>query len=405
MTFHSLVKVTLLSVVAPMFIYLGILSLMVATPSLQTNVFYLHRVTLTWFKDLNVPESFGFLHNQVTPFYLDTADGERLHAWHVLPLGLYRRHEISLLGQPSGIAQDITTKLAFKLLHDDRDSRLIIYLHGAAGTLASGYRPDSYRALYSGDPDKIYVLTVDYRGYGYSSGTPSEEGLLLDAVAVANWAIHVARIPPSRIVVFGQSLGTAVGISLSAHFAAQSPSVSFAGVVLVASFSDVATLTGTYRIGGIMPVLSPLGVFPRLLTFFNGFLPSTWLSKDRMAEFVRRCEAEAECGTYHITFIHAEDDTEIPWLHTEILYWHAVNATIPLGITYEELEQQKERKKTDLGAEGWVMDWQTKRGVIRKKILKYGVHDKLMSYPAMSLAVVRALQSAESKFGNQRSVE
>ena len=69
-------------------VYFGLLGLL-TIPYIQSHVFYLHRVTLTWFKDLNVPEQFGFLRNQVTPFSIATADGETLHAWHVLPLGLY----------------------------------------------------------------------------------------------------------------------------------------------------------------------------------------------------------------------------------------------------------------------------------------------------------------------------
>jgi abhydrolase domain-containing protein 12 len=47
--------------------------------TLQYHAVYLHAIQLqlTWFKDLNVPEQFGFLKNQVTPFSLRTPDGER----------------------------------------------------------------------------------------------------------------------------------------------------------------------------------------------------------------------------------------------------------------------------------------------------------------------------------------
>jgi abhydrolase domain-containing protein 12 len=396
--FQSLLKYGLLSVAIPTTIYLGLLGLVIAVPGLQTHVFYLHRVTLTWFKDLNVPETFGFLHNQVTPFSIATEDGETLHAWHILPLTLYRRHQDELLAEPSGLTRDFPSRTAFRLLRDDAEARLIIYLHGTAGCLASGWRPDSYRALYSGAPDKIHIVTVDYRGYGLSSGMPSEEGLLLDAVALTHWAMHVAGIPASRIVIFAQSLGTAVAISLARHLAIQSPPISFAGMVLVASFSDVSTLTGTYRIGGVVPVLSPLSLAPPLLAYFNGFLQSTWLSKDRIAELVKRSESEESGENYHITFIHAQDDTDIPYIHTEVLFWHAVNATTPTGISYEDLEQEKALKRTDLGPGGWFIDWRTKKGVIREQILTYGVHDKLMAYPAIGMAVLRAFQAADPTF-------
>jgi abhydrolase domain-containing protein 12 len=57
-------------------------------------------------------------------------------------------------------------------------------------------------------------------------GTPSESSLILDALDVLNWAMKVAGIPPSRILIFAQSMGTAVSIAVSERFALQSPLVS-----------------------------------------------------------------------------------------------------------------------------------------------------------------------------------
>lgn len=400
MTFLSLLQFACLVVTILTMIYFCILGLMIAFPVLQAHLFYLHPVTQTWSMDLNVPELFGFLHNQVTPFFVSTKDGEKLHAWHILPLRLYRRHQDELLAQPSGLTQDITSRLPFQLLRDDPEARLVIYFHGTAGTLASGYRTNCYRNLCSAAPDKIHVVAVDYRGYGYSSGIPSERGLLIDAISLVDWAMKVAGVPPLQIVIFGQSLGSAVSISLSRHFSTQSPPVSFAGTVLVASFSDVATLMATYRIGGVIPVLSPLAHIPRLLAFFNTFLASPWLSKNRIADFVTSNEGEgAGKQKYHITLIHAEDDRVIPFTHTETLFWHAVSATLPLGTSREEFEREKLTRKTVMGAGGRFVEWRTEKGVIREEILKYGVHDKLMAYPAIGIAVLRAFQAADPAFG------
>ena len=243
-------------------------------------------------------------------------------------------------------------------------------------------------------------MTLDCRGYGLSSGTPSEEGLPIDAISLVKWATEVVNIPPSRIVIFAQSLDTAIAISTSLHFASESPPVSFAGMVLVASSSDVATLLGTYRIGGVVPVLSPVARIPRLLAFFTGFLSNTWLSKDRIAEFVKRSENDIGVEKYNITFIHAEDDTDIPCIHTEGIFWHAINATFPTGISYEDLGREKELKKKDLVAGGWAVEWQTKRGVIREEIVRYRLHDKIMAYPVVSMAVLRAFQSVDPASGS-----
>lgn len=62
---------------------------------------------------------------------------------------------------------------------------------------------------------------------------------------------------------------------------------------------------------------------------------------------------------YRLTIIHAEDDYDIPWQHTEVVFWHAVNASVPAGISYDELELRKLESRIDLGASGSVMEWRT----------------------------------------------
>ena len=155
---------------------------------------------MTWFKDLAVPEGFGSLRSQTTPFFIQSSTGGTLYTRHILPIELYRRHEPALIAEPAGFALDITSRFAFKLLRDDPDTRMVIHMHGAGGTVGSGYRVPNCRALSAGHPLKVHILTFDYRGFGRSPGTPSENGLCLDAIEVVDWAIKVAGIPPSRIL-------------------------------------------------------------------------------------------------------------------------------------------------------------------------------------------------------------
>ena len=335
---------------------LGLLTL----PAFQAHVVYLHKIQMTWFKDLNVPESFGFLRGQATPFAIRSSDGRTLYAWHILPIGLYRQHESTLVAEPSGFASDIESRFAFKLLYDDPDAHLIIHMHGAGGTVGSGYRVPNYRALSAGDPKKIHVLTFDYRGFGHSIGTPSENGLCSDAIAVAEWAREIAGIPPARIIIFSQSLGTAVSLAVSKHLASQSPPIVFAGIILVAPFVDVATLVATYRIAGTIPILSPLARFPTLFKYLSTFIQDKWSSKDRIADYIRTNEANGK--KYQLTLIHAEDDYDVPSHHTEVVFWHAVNAAVAQGITYDELENAKSELRQDLGDAGSVMEWRTNHG-------------------------------------------
>lgn len=381
-------------------IYVAFISLL-TIPTLQDHVIYLHRITLTWFQDVNIPEQWGFLRNQVSPFHLKTADGETLHAWHILPLDIYGQHIDELREEPIGLCSNIEERLSFRLLKEDPTAQLIIYFHGAAGTLGSGWRPQSYRAM-SAAASNVHILAIDYRGFGNSTGWPSEAGMLTDALTLVNFAIHTAGIPPERIVLFAQSIGTAVAVSLAHKLSLQSPPTLFAGIVLTAPMADVETTTRTYKIAGTIPLLSPIAVFPPLLALLNRFIVSKWPSKDKITAMIRHLDAAKlpdRHTRYDLTLIHAEDDWDIPWIHSEILFWHAVNGMRDPSecLTLEELEKEKKAKRVALGAGGWEIEWKGKGGIVREQIVKHGLHDRIMSYPVVSLAVARAFRSqAES---------
>lgn len=366
--------------------FVGLLTI----PWFQRHAIYLNAVQMTWGQDLNVPEQWGFMRNQVTPFSLKTPDGEVLHVWHILPLGLYHDYQEELCRQSSGLQDDVISTTGFKLLRDDPDALLVIYFHGAGGTLGSGYRPPSYRAVAAGASQRIHIVAIDYRGYGRSTGVPSESGLMTDALTIVDWAANIAGIPASRTVIFGHSMGSAVSTNLIRHLASQTPPVFYAGLLLVAPFSDAETLTLTYKLVGTIPLLSPLARFPRIIRYFNSFMEDKFRSSDSLAGFIRISERTKEAPPYDITIIHAEDDWDINWSHSEEMFRCAVNATVDGGITHEELEKRKDEEKVHLGAGGWMMKWQGKRGVIREEITKHGLHDRIMSYPIVSLAVRRA---------------
>lgn len=292
-----------------------------------------------------------------------------------------------------------SAKFALGLLRVDPQARLVIHCHGAAGMVGSGYRVANYRALAAGGaahPGKIHVLAFDYRGFGRSTSSPSESGLILDALAVVDWAMSVARVPPERIILFGQSLGTAVAVAVSEQLALQSPPVALAGTILVAPFVDCVTLASTYRVAGIIPILSPLTRIPALFKYFQRSIRDTWSTKDRIARCIRANEENGK--KYRLTIIHAEDDWDIPWHHTEILFWHAVKASVPKEeMSYEDFVYMKPRLKFDLGAGGSVVEWRSEYGVIREEILKGGLHDVVMGWPVVSMAVMRIFDAVDSE--------
>ena len=172
--------------------------------------------------------------------------------------------------------------------------------------------------------------------------------------------------------------------------------MTFAGTVLVAPFVNIATLASTYRVAGIIPILSPLAKFPPLFNYLKRFIRDKWSGEDHIAQYVRVNEANGE--TYRITIIHAEDDYDIPYYHTLALFWCAVNASVPAGMCYDELELRKPESKTDLGAAGSVMEWRTDNGVIREEILKTGLHDVIMAYLVITMAVMRSFEAVDPLF-------
>ncbi len=109
---------------------------------------------------------------------LQTSDGERLIAWFVAP-------------KP--------------------DKPLFIYFHGNGDTL--NWRVNRDRSLIA---DGSGLLAVSYRGYEGSTGSPSEDGMHLDAAAAYAFAAE-HHIAPDRIVLWGHSLGTGVAVWLAAE--------------------------------------------------------------------------------------------------------------------------------------------------------------------------------------------
>ncbi len=135
---------------------------------------------------------------QAEEVMLQTSDGERVIAWHIPP----------------------------------REGRnVVLYFHGNGGALA--LRAARFKALTS---DGAGLLALSYRGYGGSTGSPSEQGLLRDAAAL--YALAAERYQPERLVLWGESLGGAVAIALAAERPVRS-------LVLESPFTSAADIAAT----------------------------------------------------------------------------------------------------------------------------------------------------------------
>lgn len=90
--------------------------------------------------------------------------------------------------------------------------KTLLFFHGNAGNIS--HRLDSIRVFHELGLD---VLIFDYRGYGHSSGKPSEQGLYLDAQAAWKYLRETRGTKPEQIILFGRSLGGAIAAWLAAR--------------------------------------------------------------------------------------------------------------------------------------------------------------------------------------------
>jgi len=216
-------------------IYLALVAVMYLA---QRSLMYFPETLRTSPGEAGLPEA-----EEVT---LDTADGERVIAWYIPPRG---------------------------------DQPIILYFHGNGGALR--HRVDRFRAL---TQDGTGLVALSYRGYGGSSGRPSEAGLIEDARAT--YAFAAARYPEARLVLWGESLGTGVAVALAAE-------KKVARLVLEAPFLSAVSIAAS--------------VYP--------FLPVRFLMKDQFRSDLRIRDVTAP-----VLIVHGDRDTVIPIESGEQLY-------------------------------------------------------------------------------------
>ena len=118
------------------------------------------------------------------------------------------------------------------MLFRSPDAKLAtLFLHGNAGNVT--HRVQAILAIREAGSA---VLVPDYRGFGKSEGSPSESGVTLDAEAALAW-LNRRGYPSERVVLHGESLGTAVAVELATR-------TRCAGLVLEAPFTSASAVAG-----------------------------------------------------------------------------------------------------------------------------------------------------------------
>jgi fermentation-respiration switch protein FrsA (DUF1100 family) len=153
--------------------------------------------------------------------WIETSDGVKIHGWWV---------------------------------QRDGSQLVTLFLHGNAGNITDR-RPHIQEIIAAG----ASVLILDYRGYGKSSGRPSEQGLYRDSEAGFIYLLDKGY-RAERIILHGESLGTAVAIDL----ASRRPC---AALILEAPFTSASDVAGT-----VLPFVGPL-----LVRSFNSLPKIRWI--------------------------------------------------------------------------------------------------------------------------------
>ena len=162
------------------------------------------------------------------------------------------------------------------------DSRgVLLFCHGNAGNI--GHRLESIQLFHQLG---LEVFIFDYRGYGESEGKPTETGTYEDAETAWRYLVDKHKVDPSKIVVFGRSLGGGVASWLASR---HTPGA----LILESTFTSLPDIAATsYR---FMPV--------RLMLRF----------KYNTAEYL----SEVNCPTL---IIHSRGDEIMPFIHGQRLF-------------------------------------------------------------------------------------
>jgi pimeloyl-ACP methyl ester carboxylesterase len=392
---------------------LGLLSLTI--PTVQRNATYVHNVNPTYWQNLSDVEAYGFLKHQVQPFTITTPDDCSIHAWHILPIHLYKQHEKQLTSHPVPTTIPYHQALQrpnLRLLLADPDAIVILLFHGNAGHLASAYRPPMYQNLLAlSTPSRpIHLLAFDYRGFGLSTCSPSEEGVTLDAITLlshltghdmptsvvdlTNPALQSLKtstdvISPSQILLIGQSLGTFVATSTYHAWTAQLQRPPFKALMLIASFTSLPKLLESYSIKGLTPPLfSPIIGYPAAQRWFLSKIVDHWETARRLVELVRAPDIPLD-----LTIMHAKDDWEIPWREGRG-NWDAVVEAVGVKEVYDlavkEGRESMEYQEWD-GGKGGEEGMGKSLKKVRWERVERGGHNRVTVGSQLQMAVLRVL--------------
>uniref|UniRef100_A0A4W5NT82 AB hydrolase-1 domain-containing protein n=1 Tax=Hucho hucho TaxID=62062 RepID=A0A4W5NT82_9TELE len=169
-------------------IYVSVPFMMRQFPDIIKHLVFSHRVRVPFFVNLSQPADLYL--NHTVNMYLKSEQGISLGVWHTVPESQWKEAQ----GKDLEWYQDSL----------GAGIPIIIYLHGNGGTRAASHRVGVIHVL---SAIGYHVLALDYRGFGDSTGEPTEVGLTTDTLYLYQWVKarsgSMTKRAPSGIVVDG----------------------------------------------------------------------------------------------------------------------------------------------------------------------------------------------------------
>lgn len=243
-------------------------------------------------RDYSQPADVGLPHARPVRIPLANGSEGSLGAWHALPGGMARDvlEEVAC-GRAVDAAYDAT--LSASATRDVGSAEVApfaaIYLHGNFESRSKWVSVEHVRLLST--LLGLHVLAIDYRGFADSTGgPPTAASLGEDALAAAEW-LAARGIPPSRVLLYGHSLGSGAAAQLALKLkAAGTPPF---GMILEAPFYSLRAAALTF------PAALPLLALPGARS----------LVLKRFMDGCRTGDALAQLPTLPLLLLHGDDDT------------------------------------------------------------------------------------------------
>ena len=163
--------------------------------------------------------------------------------------------------------------------HPSTTKTTLLMFHGNAGPIENRFYKINKLSKYEQN-----ILLISWRGYSGNTGTPTEEGLYLDAESSLQW-LNSQNISPQDIVIYGESLGTAVALEMASKYR-------FKGVILEAPFTSMIDAAKHH--------------YP--------YLPVSWMLKDKFLS-----SSKIHKNFSPIFIMHAKGDDVVPfWMGKKI---------------------------------------------------------------------------------------